>query len=416
MGAMKQALLVLALLFPTFLSAQSTLPFFCITDNNIDIHPTVPLDCRRWHDSYPTAWQNANPSHGVYKFEPLDSNLAYDKSMGIEQEIFTLSGTPTWASSKPTDLTCSYAAGVCDPPNDVNADGSGTDQHWKDWVTAIASHTLNVSYLESHAHITIWEIWNEVDVPLFWTGTMAQLQRMTMDARIIIKGFDSNALIGTPSTHPYTKGEIATLNAYLYGPNGSARNVDVIIEHCKPGLIYPTTIEAAMTSYMASVRAILQPAELAKPLIIDEGGYAPPGQFNPPYTSNDMAASAVARLFIMSWSLNVKSFTWYTWDDLKGYQTAVVAWSVLYSWIHGATLTAPCSAVGTVWRCNYTQANARYQLIWDTSKACTATACPSSPQGVVAFKKYSTIDGAAPVTITNGSVPVGIKPARLSLH
>jgi len=49
----------------------------------------------------------------------------------------TLARTPTWASSAPTDTTCNYTGtdsgegdGECDPPIDLNSDGSGTDAVW----------------------------------------------------------------------------------------------------------------------------------------------------------------------------------------------------------------------------------------------------------------------------------------------
>ena len=91
---------------------------------------------------------------------------------------------------------CVNGKGQCDPPSDLKPDGSGSDQSWKDFVSAIVTHNKN----SVDAHIRYWEIWNEPHTPNQWKGTNAQLIRMAEDARRIILGVDPNAIIVSPSS------------------------------------------------------------------------------------------------------------------------------------------------------------------------------------------------------------------------
>ena len=103
-------------------------------------------------------WPVLNPSEGVYNWTSLDKWLSKAESEGMTDIIYSFGKTPTWASSKPTDQSCVNPAsppGSCDPPNDVNPDGAGTDQHWIDFVTAIVTHTAG--------QVKYYEMWNEPD-------------------------------------------------------------------------------------------------------------------------------------------------------------------------------------------------------------------------------------------------------------
>ena len=67
---------------------------------------------------------------------------------------------------------------------DLNNDGSGTDQDWIDWVTAVAQRNAG----QYGSKIKYFEIWNEWNIQKFWQGTPAQLARMEQDARCVVEG------------------------------------------------------------------------------------------------------------------------------------------------------------------------------------------------------------------------------------
>ncbi|HSZ01486.1 MAG TPA: hypothetical protein VK788_18455, partial [Terriglobales bacterium] len=143
-------------------------------------------------------WRDINTAPGIYDWSLLDLWLA-DAQLHNIDVLYTFGEVPGWASSDPNDGHCSGGSGACDPPNDLNADGSGTDQHWKDFVSAIVSYSKN----SNTGHIRSWELWDEgLGNPLRWTGTIAQLIRMAHDATAIIKEADSSAVVLNPSFGP----------------------------------------------------------------------------------------------------------------------------------------------------------------------------------------------------------------------
>ena len=110
--------------------------------------------------------------------------------------FFILSGVPrTGLPPDPTDPNCGEGLGTCDPPKELNPDGSGSNQYWKNFVTALVAHNQN----SNTAHIKYWEIWNEAYHTHGWNGTIPQMLRMAQDATAIIKAADPSAMVLTPS-------------------------------------------------------------------------------------------------------------------------------------------------------------------------------------------------------------------------
>src|SRR5579863_7858490 len=190
-------------------------PMFSLTVNRPGVHNPSNINfgqSRLW-DSGNLQWPDINVASGTFTFTNLDSTLAAFRTDGATEGFYTLGRAPTWASSDPTDATCAYhrfSYGQCHPPNDLRADGSGTDLIWRNWVAKIAAHVHgqdgNAGYLSTHMHIKYWETCNEVDNSCtlskkhngpncganFYAGTYDQLQRMTADARCIIVGGTDN--------------------------------------------------------------------------------------------------------------------------------------------------------------------------------------------------------------------------------
>jgi hypothetical protein len=417
---------------------------------------------QRFWDSPPLQWPSINTASGVFDFTHLDSNLALGYSSGVMEGMYTLARTPPWASSNPADTSCHYTtavsgggAGECDAPIDLNTDGSGSNAIWKAWITAIATHVNNPTYLQTHSHIKYWEIWNEPDNQPFWSGSFAQLARLTEDANCIITGrgviHESGNGTATPCTATpidptaqivmssgHAKGAAITYaqnqlycNASPTGyqlpcpipANAIAAAVDIINFHMKPGneggntcpAPTPCTPESAMQWYLSNIHGILQPAELAKPLWNGEASYAEKG-FTGAYTDPDMAASFMARFYLVHWSLNISGIAWYDWNELVAQPASVqTAYQQTYNWLAASSLSTPCAASGTVWSCGITQSSKQYLIMWDTSQSCASGSCTTSNQTVgsqwTEYQDMTTASNA--ITISGHVVPVGIKPVVL---
>jgi hypothetical protein len=423
--------------------------------------PTVTYGLQRFWDSPGTQWPDINTASGMFDYSDLDADLAQAYSKGTMQGMYTLARTPTWASSNPTDASCNNTTGMgggdgeCDAPSDLNSDGSGTNAIWKAFITALAAHVNNPTYLQTHAHIKYWEIWNEPDDKAFFAGTIAQLARLTEDANCIITGrgvihqngngtatsctatpIDPTAQIVMASGH--AKGSALTYaQNQLYcnnspktyqlpcpnPPNAIATAVDIINFHMKPGnetgnncpAPTPCTPESAMQMYVANIRGMLQPAELAKPLWDGEAQYSTTGFSGDYLTDTDLAASFMPRFYLINWTLNISGMAWYTASSQAEPVEAQTSYQQTYNWLSGASLTTPCAATGTLWSCGINISGKPYLILWDTSQTCANGSCSTANQPVATqWTQYQDMTVAStPIAISGGVVPVGIKPILL---
>jgi hypothetical protein len=439
---------------------------FSESDTNGGGWPGASYGMQRIWDSPCLQWPCLNTAAGVFDFTALDSDFALAKSKGADVIMYTLARTPTWASSKPTDTSCNYTTGMgggdgeCDPPYDLNADGSGSNATWKAWITALAQHVNAPGYCTgtgaTHACIKYYEIWTEPDTKAFFAGSFAQLARLTEDANCIITGrgvihengngtatpctatpIDPAAQIVMASAHAkggaltYGQNELYcnnTAHASSYQlpcpnpPNATANAVDIINFHMKPGnesgnncpAPTPCTPESAMQMYVSNVHGILQPAELAKPLWDGEAQYSMNG-WSGEYLDGDMAASFMPRFYLVNWSLGITGMAWYSSSDKNEPSEGQTSYQQTYDWMSGSTLSTPCAAVGTVWTCGLTNAGKSYLVMWDTSQSCANGSCSTKNQTVDSkWTQYRDMTTASsPITISGSSVPVGVKPVLL---
>jgi len=342
--------------------------FFGMHLNNIadPIPGSMQGSARIW-DSAGAQWPSVNTASGIFDWNKLDTLLADYKVAGIDDVLYTLWRVPQWASSNPTDTNCDYLAGGftggCDPPTDLNADGTGSNLIWRTWVQNIAQRVDDPIYLRNHARVKYWEPCNECYRsptlnPLYtaanyaYRGTYAQLVRMMQDARCIIVGnpdeaitalnttcgqagypvigIDPTAQMVMPDTAPGQAGTkqnpyAQVMQNFLYctcannscsasstgcptGASGS-RAVDIIATH----LYANTYTPEQLPTQAALVRSYLSMSDLEKPFWNIEGGWgrntALQVQSDP-----DLEAAFVARYTLMVWASGTTRAYWYGWD------------------------------------------------------------------------------------------------------
>ena len=422
--------------------------------------PTIGFSgARLW--GIPTRWNQIERGPGTYDFSALDNFLARMYAGGINDLVYTFGGVPQWASTSPNDPSCDGAAeipGGCWLPDDINPDGSGTDQTWITFVTAIAQHANDPTYLQTHSHIGYWESWNEwyrnpVVSTHQWSSyslhaTYAQMVRMTEDMRCIITGtgsvngnpcsltaIDASAKVVSPSdgglvccgspqvfqnflycnNDPTQGGTLPNANCNT-GSRGSAA-VDIINSHFYIPLGMPAE---ELSSNAASYQALLSASDLAKPLWSDEGSWGK----NAALPDLDVEASWVARYYLVGWSSGFAQMFWYTYDGAdngtlwtpSGLTPAGRAYGTVYKWIVGSKLGAPCSANGSVWTCNLTLGNGNpAEVIWDTSQSCSNGNCTTALQPVSSsWANYQDLTGTNNNIAASGSAQVGLKPILLT--
>jgi hypothetical protein len=391
-------------------------------------------------------WPVLNTADGVYDWTLLDQRFS-DAASHNADLLYSMGMTPPWAQCGPSTasrctqgVACAFStqpwgggAGQCYWPEDLNTDGTGANQHWKDWVTALATHSVN----SSTAHIKYYEIWNEPNVSGFWQGTTAQLVRMAQDAACIIKGIgpgctsngiDPQALILTPA--PALGG--GAINTWLSGylGAGGAQVTDVIAFHGYNGTnaekitsLASTVRDGAMTTYNVT----------SKPMFDTEFSWGENVNFPDP----DERASFVGRTMLLHWSAGISRVYWYAWETSgvmwslssttgcttpdpsgSGFSCSTgIAYGQVESWMVGATLSQPCSATGTVWTCQLTKSGGAQALaVWDTAQTCSNGVCTAStftvPQIKPSYFHYLDLTGASTKT-TGSTVQIGYKPILL---
>lgn len=400
----------------------------------------------QWPDLETCKAASGNPDDSCFDWtSSFDPQMAELFAAGVNDVLYTVSRTPPWGvdlANDPTGLNgedCNYyeaassspgrAPGQCLLPVDLKADGSGTDQIWKDWITAIATHVNDQVYLQSHAHIKYWEPWNEwfrgsIILPNYVTGngtlpasqvsyagTYAQMVRLTEDMRCVITGkgtihnfpsagsstpcsatpIDANALIVAPDGAANTQGPLDVTQNFLYcngtgsaapasGSNCTTGNagslaVDIINFHLYAGTVTPETV---VNTYIPNARARLQAADLSKPMINGEGSWSIPSNAGNLWSDPYAQAGFIPRFFALYWSAGLSLNMWYSYNTDDGAlfypstgklnQPAAASWTLTYNALAGASaINDPfCSNNGTVYNCDFIEANgSAAELVWD---------------------------------------------------
>jgi hypothetical protein len=131
--------------------------------------PDAPIGLVRLWDTG-TTWRDVQPARDRWDFSALDRAVANARAHHA-QIALVLGQTPAWASSRPMDLGDCNGPGVAAPPVSV--------EDW--WIYA---HAVATRY---RGRIAAYEIWNEVNLPGYFSGSIAQMVRLTRIGRDAVK-------------------------------------------------------------------------------------------------------------------------------------------------------------------------------------------------------------------------------------
>jgi polysaccharide biosynthesis protein PslG len=196
-------------------------------------------------------WADINTASGVYDFSKLDAWISEAQATSTDI-LFTVYATPSWGSSRGSNCTgvgtpsagclgapntsCAFQAqngpGICDPPIDLACDGTGTDQTFITFISALIQHV-------GPGVIKYWEMWNEPNNPTEWNGnadcpntpfaSQIMLARMAKDMKATVAAVDSNALFTTPAADSPT-GAANWLSVYFAQTDGGS-SADIVAFH-----------------------------------------------------------------------------------------------------------------------------------------------------------------------------------------
>jgi hypothetical protein len=369
-----------------------------------------------------TSWPLINFAPGQYDWSALDAwiNKAQRRNIDV---VYCFGRVPQWASSNPNDLACANGGGPgqCDPPNDLNDDGSGSDRHFKDFVTAVATR--------SAGRIHYWELWDEAANPLRWRGTIAQIMRMDNDASAIIRSIDPSAVILSPSGGILATNELQWWGKFLAAGGGDVADVIAYHGYIQRSGSHP--VPENLISVLNSFRTnYLKPnGQAGKPDFDSEGSWGIATCCD--FTDPDLQAGFVARFVLMHWLEQTDRFYWYQWDSTAGTLWTPstnftgkgvllkpgLAYRAIYNWMVGFNVDRSCTVNKTVWACNLSGSGGYLgQIVWDTSKTCNHGVCTESQYKFdPTYTRYVSLYGKVK-PLQGSTVPIGYLPILLQNH
>jgi polysaccharide biosynthesis protein PslG len=314
--------------------------------------------------------------------------------------------------------------------------GPANVQDWANYLTALLKHYNGVTA----PHIRYYELWNEANIKLYWTGNTADLVKLAQAAYPIIHS-DPYSILLTPSVagpvgNTAPDSGSTWMAAYLdaggknyadggafHGYIGEQKGLTQfplpdqdVTPGCKPGI----TCYGSIVTKANTMRQVFDQHGLAgKPLFDTEGSWGDGTE-----TDADTQAAWIAQWYLLQAGLrstdNLQMAAWFTWGDpasfkwgtietvAKAPNPAGVAFNQVYTWLVGAAMDQPCSSTADgTWTCALTRSGGYQALaVWTT-------------QGTAAFKPGANFvdyrDLAGGTTRINPGSPValGAKPVLL---
>ncbi len=262
------------------------------------------------------AWRDVNPSPGVFDWSVLDERL-YQAEVSGAAVLLVLGLTPQWAAADPNAGDPRWGAGSASPPRD-SAD-------WERYVAAVVDRY--------GSRIAAYEVWNEANLPTFWTGTPDQMASMTATAYRVIKSRQPNATVLTPSVTTRLRAPMKRfMTAFLTSMKAQNYPFDGFAIHTYPaGNLGPEQRVLDVTNWQSVVVATVGPTDpVLDRLIWDtEVNYGLAGPSPTPGTSytDALGAQLLAQTYVDSQRLGIDATFWYMYTAAPFSLLGVQFWS-----------------------------------------------------------------------------------------
>ena len=326
--------------------------------------PGVKFGSWRLWDAY-VNWEQLENTRGKWDFSRLDRYVAMAKSKNVDI-LLPLANSPQWAAARPNDRS-GYKPGNSSEPANI--------EDWRRYV-----RTVGERYKGRIRH---YQIWNEPNIKLYFSGTPEKLVELTCEAFQILKSIDPQNQIVSAGSSPGGKDHLGYLDHFL--ALGGKNCIDIVGHHFYVVLSGPE----AMVPLIRGVHSVMKKNGVSqKPLWNTETGWwiangdgTPEHQFVAKggwrKVSLDEAGDLVLRAFMLARSEGVDRFFWYSWDSPYGLslieptsgklkQSVFAKWNNAVDRLVGSTVPV-CSQNGKAWRCSFTRNNgAKDEVSWST--------------------------------------------------
>lgn len=251
-------------------------------------------------------WADLEAAPGVWDFSRLDRIVAGAQRRGIDV-LIPFGMPPAWASSKPLEPSA-YRPGEAALPKDIEL--------WRRYIKKVATRYVG--------RVHNYEIWNEPNLPKFFSGSPEDAVPLTCAARDVLKEIDPTIRLVSPA--PTGAYGVPWLKRFFAAGGGQC--VDVVGFHFYNSHLDPESHLALN----GKIRAAMAEANLTtKELWNTETGWliASRNKSLDPVAvgfkaqdrvlTDDQSVSLIPRTLILHAAMGVSRFYWYALDnDMMG--------------------------------------------------------------------------------------------------
>ena len=346
---------------PASAAPKVTNRLFGMTDSDASTFPVVRPGAIRLWDSGVT-WRQLEIRPGVFDFTRLDAAVNAARAKGSDV-LLVLGQTPRFHAQRP-NASSFYGPGASSPP-----------KLWafKRYLRKLANHYKGRGL--------DYQVWNEGNVPGFWSGTPAKLAQLTKVTHNVLANVDPKAQVVGPAFATRLKSQQKWIDKFFAQRTGSVRVgrwMDVVSLN-----LYPLTNDGpeASMALLATTRSILRRYGVSKPIWNTEINYGLQvgGGGVARNITRRKEAAFVARTYALNAANNVKRVYWYSWDlqDLANTQLtyrngsltpAGKTYGVVKGWLQG-TRALGCSRNGSgTYTCTFRYADGVKRVYWNPSR------------------------------------------------
>jgi hypothetical protein len=363
----------------------------------------------RLHDAG-TSWSELSTGSGTYDWARLDNWLDVISKQQPLRVIEVFSWVPCWDAPICEGLPVA-PTGTNTPPDDLTATGS---RAFNDFVTQFVQHCSPAGNCVGNCPpgkacastnlIRYYEMWNEWNTQMRWSGTINQLYQMLAPAVPIIRANVKSAFILTPSI---TSGDVANFQAWLNLETTKGRISDGVNWH---DYLSGNTPEEEWSQHGAIYLSnmISFPAWADTETNFDTQTYA----CSPTFGAQDCAGQVV-RWQLLHASNGAANLNWYKWNQtVEKNSQSEIAYRYMMQYLLGGKFGGPCTfttaGTTTTWTCSFTEPGAKAALwAWTPSEAGTSFVVPSG------YVDYLDLTGAKITVAAGSSITLGPMPIML---
>jgi hypothetical protein len=335
-----------------------------------------------------TGWEPLEQNKGLFYWKTLDDAVAFAEASG-KKVLYVFGDTPGWAGPSPA-----Y------PPSDIN--------EYRKYVQAVVSRYGN--------RIAAYEVWNEPNLFVEVSDSLANLVDMTQIVHDTVKGAGLSSLVLTPSTTMRTGTAVYPFfSKYLVKLAARGWPVDGYTFHTYPRAAGGPAERVQAIAQFKEILALAKAPTL--PIWDTEINYGLGGLQEPrrEITGPD-AQGYLSQTFIDAVRYGVTQVDWYLWFpqyyNLLGIQTnpgtpeTNHAWQWTHDQLVGASLRS-CGDSGGAVVCGFSRGGSPFALAYSSSGAAVDVKVPAS------LTTWCDMDARCK-PISGGTVTVGIRPIKLS--